>query len=145
MSWFERLAALYDTRIHAIPLYHEQRIIGAVADISASGELLGIRNIRFSAAVPVTERSAVRTNAVVPHPLFDTSEYLTTGNPRKHDAYLEQLSRWVDSPYSCKELRAVFSCVSRGLIAGDFPERGLIAFSVNGKGLDCRARRTSGH
>ena len=135
MSWFERLAALYDTQIHAIPLYHEQRVISAVANISSSGELLGIRNVRFSTAVPVTERSAVRTNAVVPHPLFDTSEYLTTRNPRKHDAYLEQLSRWVGSPYSCEELRAVFSCVSRWLIAGDFPERGLIGFSVNGEGL----------
>lgn len=135
MSWFERLAGLYDTQIHVVPLYHEQRVIVAVADISASGELLSVRKARFSAAVPVTERSAVRTNAVVPHPLFDTSEYLTTRNPRKHDAYLEQLSRWAGSPYSCAELMAVFSCVWRGLIKGDFPERGLIAFSVNGKGL----------
>lgn len=135
MSWFERLAALYDTQIHAIPLYHEQRVISAVADISSSGELLGVRHVRFSTAVPVTERSAVRTNAVVPHPLFDTSEYLTTSKPRNHNAYLEQLSRWIGSPYSCEELGAVFSCVSRGLISGKFPERGLIAFSVNSKGL----------
>ncbi|MGN1120396.1 MAG: type I-C CRISPR-associated protein Cas8c/Csd1 [Oscillospiraceae bacterium] len=132
MSWIERLAQLYDKTGGDAPLFHEQRRITRVAEIDAHGELLCIRQTDFTAPIPVTERSAVRTSAIVPHPLADRADYLSGENPRKFDAFVGQLSQWVGSENSCRELEAVLECVRRRKIPTDSAGQGVTMFSVDG-------------
>lgn len=131
MSWFERLVEFYGRLYDNAPLYHEMRQACAVADISESGALLSLCETTIIAAIPVTERSAVRTNAIQPHPLFDTVQYLGGGDYRRCDAYIGQLSRWAGSEFGCAELSAVLSFARKG-VPLDCAGRGVVLFSVNG-------------
>lgn len=135
MSWFEQLARLYEKLGEGLPPFHALRKTCAVAEITRDGTLISIKPADFSAAIPVTERSDGRTSAVLPHPLFDTPDYLSPADRNKNDEYIAQLEQWALSVYGDERLVSVLRCVKRGLFPKDFPKRGVVVFSVEGEPL----------
>lgn len=131
MSLFERLCEVYPLLGDKTPLFHEKRNISAVCRISLKGELLGTTLSEFTAAVPVTERSASRTFGIAPHPLFECRSYLLDDR-KKRESYLSALCEWDCSPFSCREIHAVRLCAERGDFPDTLPEKGLCAFSAGG-------------
>lgn len=91
--------------------------------------------------IPVTEESAGRVGSKpVPHPLCDQLGYVSSLEPEKKAAYLEQLSAWKESPYSHPIPEAVYAYVSQGTILDDLQKAGisteknkqLIRWRING-------------
>lgn len=91
--------------------------------------------------IPVTEKSGSRSGTLVaPHPLCDQLGYISTIDAQKRDAYLKQLSAWIQSEYSHPILDAVYSYVENGTILEDLQRAGistekskqLVRWRVNG-------------
>ncbi len=96
--------------------------------------------------IPVTEDSAVRSSAEVPHPLCDTlpyvagdfAEYCTDEkdvekSKKKFEAYSEQLKGWAESEYSHSKVRAIYSYISKKRMIADLVECGKIKLDEKGK------------
>ncbi len=84
--------------------------------------------------IPCTEDSASRAGkAEFPHPLCDKLQYVAgdyeeyggTKGCSSHQKYLEQLKAWCDSPHACKEVKIVFSYLSKGTVVSDLIAAGL--------------------
>lgn len=91
--------------------------------------------------IPVTEDSASRTSGACAHPLEDKLEYIAgdfekyTGidNSKKHGMYLEELSGWCESPYSCRQIEAVREYVERNSMMADLVRSGVLKVSEEGR------------
>lgn len=138
MHWLEQLTCFG----HDLPLYHAERNTDIELRLSMDGQFLGTSIGRVRAFIPVTERSASRTSAILPHALSDRLQYLWGG--KRTEMYLEALRRWADSEYGCQELHAVYSYIKGGSIIRDITSDGtelsglynsMVRFSVDGKAL----------
>lgn len=91
--------------------------------------------------IPVTEDSGGgRGNAIFPHPLADTLEYIAGdyGNfvkrskKEKFEKYILQLEKWASSPYSLPQINSVYQYLRKGRVMQDLMEAGFFSFE-NGK------------
>lgn len=86
--------------------------------------------------IPVTVESANRTSKnTKAHPLCDQLRYLAPFGGEKFAAYLEQLNRWTDSPFSQPKLRAIRQYIAAGSIVRE---------SCRGRGYHAGRERQSG-
>lgn len=91
--------------------------------------------------IPVTDKSASRTNGIAAHPLCDQLSYIALGHPKyrseigaeklggfakykdpyakKYDAYLEELKGWAESTYSHDIVKAVYNYIVKGELIED--------------------------
>lgn len=137
MSWMEKLCETYDANQSEIgeklyPLYHitQQAQIEVVLDLE--GNLIPGRSRVITekedrtTLIPCTEKSACRTSAPEPHPLFDklqylAFEYLKYGPEKKYDFpdYFKLLSAWCESPYALPQVKAVRAYLEKGTLISD--------------------------
>lgn len=82
--------------------------------------------------IPATEDSAGRTSAPSPHPLCDQLSYLGGYDKRKYELYLDQLGKWVNSPWTHPKARAVLAYIQSGTILSDLSGRKLIKLNEQG-------------
>ena len=126
---FSHQAGIYDN--HKEPLAPVGHII-----TSAQIEIMLDRNGKFLRAIPVgkdepkiiipvTEESSGRTSGICPHPLCDQIGYISSVNPKKHDAYVEQLTDWALSEYSHPMLKPILSYVKGKTILSDLAHSGI--------------------
>lgn len=92
--------------------------------------------------IPVTEASAARTNANVPHALCDVlpyvagdySEYADEKMPgEKFRLYSEALENWAQSKYSDDKVKAVYSYITGKTMVANLVESGILELDENGR------------
>lgn len=119
-----------------VPVSHQ--IINAELEITinAEGNFLSACSVSKENAaiiIPVTEQSAGRVGETsCAHPLCDQIRFLTPQYPQKYEAYLTQLHRWENSPYTHPKLHAIARYVEKGTILSDLAGFGLIALNEDG-------------
>lgn len=147
MSWNNELVKLFDAvwasgdeRLE--PVGHISATCQAEIEISEDGKFLSAKAVEKEDSrtiIPVTIKSAGRTNDPTPHPLNDKIEYvagdLAEYLPKdekggrgdiKHEAYLAGLKDWVDSEHSHPSVRAIYAYASKDTVAGDLIRSGVI-------------------
>ena len=82
--------------------------------------------------IPITEKSASRTNKPYPHPLCEQVFYLAPYGGDKYIEYLKQLEQWATSPFSHPKVRAVWQYIRGGTLLSDLSGCGLITLSDDG-------------
>lgn len=97
--------------------------------------------------IPTTEDSSTRGNGIAPHPLCDKLVYVA-GDYSDHvkgakkniaayfEAYIRQLSGWVQSSYSDKLIRPVYDYLRRGTLIADLLQCGVLKAAENSRFLD---------
>lgn len=132
-----------DIKEPLVPVSHQ--IIKAEIEITLNeeGEFLNARSVdkkHAAVIIPVTEQSSGRTgDTSCAHPLCDQIRFLTPQYPQKYEAYLTQLHRWENSPYSHPKLHAIARYVEKGTILTNLADLGLI--SLDEKGLPTKERQ----
>ncbi|MBQ7845354.1 MAG: type I-C CRISPR-associated protein Cas8c/Csd1 [Clostridia bacterium] len=94
--------------------------------INAEGTFVGAKQADKDQKIiiPVTEKSAGRSNNPPPHPLCEQVAFLLDWNGKLQD-YITQLTQWVNSPYSHPMLVAVLNYVRNGTMAEDLKSWGI--------------------
>lgn len=116
-----------------VPVSHQ--IINAELEITlnAEGNFLSACSVSKENAaiiIPVTEQSAGRVGETsCAHPLCDQIRFLTPQYSQKYEAYLTQLHRWENSPYTHPKLHAIARYVEKGTILSDLAGFGLISLN----------------
>lgn len=82
--------------------------------------------------IPVTEGSAGRTSAPCAHPLCDQLGYVAPRDAKKHALYLEALTDWAESRYTCPKLLPILNYVRRGTVLDDLSNAGIIQLTPEG-------------
>ena len=83
--------------------------------------------------IPVTEKSSGRAGTTIaPHPLCDQIGYISPTNADKYDAYVEQLTEWVESEYNHPMLKPILTYVKSKTLWNDLN----LSESVNVKEKD---------
>ena len=90
--------------------------------------------------IPVTVDSASRGNGNFPHLLCDKlcyvagdySEYTKEKKEKYHEAYMEGLKKWVDSPYTHKMIQAVYKYLKKETVIKDLLDIGILQLDEDG-------------
>lgn len=134
----KQYAGVYDANIKEplIPVSHQIANADLEITVDSEGNLLDARAVEKEAAatiIPVTELSSGRTgDTSCAHPLCDQIRFFSPMYPAKYEAYLTQLHRWEQSPYSHPKLSAIARYVEKGSILEDMARLGLISLKENG-------------
>ena len=134
----KQYAGVYDANIKEplIPVSHQIANADLEITLDSEGNLLDARTVEKEDAatiIPVTELSSGRTgDTSCAHPLCDQIRFFSPMYPAKYEAYLTQLHRWEQSPYSHPKLSAIARYVEKGSILEDMARLGLIALKENG-------------
>lgn len=134
----KQYAGVYDAKIKEplIPVSHQITNADLEITVDSEGNLLDARVVEKEAAatiIPVTELSSGRTgDTSCAHPLCDQIRFFSPMYPAKYEAYLTQLHRWEQSPYSHPKLSAIARYVEKGSILEDMARLGLITLKENG-------------
>ena len=134
----KQYAGVYDANIKEplIPVSHQIANADLEITLDSDGNLLDARTVEKEDAatiIPVTELSSGRTgDTSCAHPLCDQIRFFSPMYPAKYEAYLTQLHRWEQSPYSHPKLSAIARYVEKGSILEDMARLGLITLKENG-------------
>ncbi len=158
MSWISRLCETYDncsagvlkaeTEKSLLPIGHTTQYAQIEIVLDTDGNFLSARALDNNRAndeneaftiIPCTEDSANRTSGLEPHPLFDKLQYVAgdystyvPGKESGFDAYVNNLQRWCDSPYSHPMIHAVLSYVLKRTMIADLVSEKVLYFSESG-------------
>lgn len=116
------------------PLAHILQNAQIEISLSDAGQFQGASPVPKEDAktiIPATMESANRTSKAVPHPLCDQLGYLDPHGPLCEE-YIQQLTRWADSPFSHTKVRAVLRYIRGGTILQDLASAGLIELREDG-------------
>lgn len=106
-----------------IPIAHMLKNVDIEVTINIDGNFITAVEIDKSdnsTIIPATEKSSnSRTSGVEPHPLVDSLDYLSPGNTKKHQSFLELLSDWCKFDESNVKIQAVLKYVNKGSIKQD--------------------------
>lgn len=133
MGLFQKAYETYENHSHLAGIAGvSKEPLAPIAHIitSAQIEIILDQNGRFVKAsavakdepkiiIPVTEESSGRTSGVCPHPLCDQIGYISPANAKKYDAYVEQLTDWVQSEYDHPMLGPILGYVKGKTIMSD--------------------------
>lgn len=134
----KQYAGVYDANIKEplIPVSHQIANADLEITLDSEGNLLDTRTVEKEDAatiIPVTELSSGRTgDTSCAHPLCDQIRFFSPMYPAKYEAYLTQLHRWEQSPYSHPKLSAIARYVEKGSVLEDMARLGLITLKENG-------------
>ena len=110
------------------PVGHITTSANIEVTIDNNGKFISAAPVDKKAAkiiIPVTEESAGRTSGVCPHPLCDNIGYISPRNITKYNAYVNQLTAWVESEYSHPMLVSILNYVKGQTILADLVEAGI--------------------
>ncbi len=158
MSWIEKLCNTYDKNAGSqglIPLFHTGMNAHILVLIGKDGNFrtadLILEKADRPKIIPCTERSSARTSGPVPHPLFDSLQYLA-GDVETYAAsyfaamkaskraafenaqkeYLEQLKDWCDSPQGNPFVRPVLRYLEKKTLTADLIRSGILPLNPDG-------------
>lgn len=152
MSWIIDLYETYEANFDMdnmdfksnntpLPIAHTTQMAQIEVIIDEDGEFYDARAIEDKAdaltVIPVTEDSAARSSGPCSHPLEDKLEYVAgdyeeyTGknNDVKHGLYIEALSSWCQSDYSCKHIKAVKKYIEKNCMIKNLVTKGILKIS----------------
>lgn len=97
MIW-KNLIETYDKQRdawHICPIAHTQIIARIGIMLDEQSNILAVAKIRQSIFAPCTAKSECRSSNIVPHLVHDNASYVANINPKRHNAYITQLSDFV--------------------------------------------------
>ena len=150
MSWMNDLYLTYeacksevgivkDGQPVLLPIAHSTQNAQIEIVLNENSTIVRVLRIEKKDAVtviPVTEDSGCRAGSVVyPHPLADKLEYLAGDyvdyvsdcKQDKFPAYIEQLNKWADSPFTLPQIVCVRDYLQRRSIINDLQNAGLLS------------------
>ena len=156
MSWVTELYNLYDRNAEQagiinennpvlLPVYHTTVTAQIEVTLDYQGNFLKAVRIpeeEKSTVIPVTDKSSSRTNTPAPNPLCDNVKYLAGDYMRyvpgkdyskNHTMYLEELEKWVQSPYSHEKVEAIYRYLCQKTLMKDLIDAGVMETDDNGK------------
>lgn len=80
---------------HICPIAHTQIIARIGIMLDEQSNILAAAKIRQSIFAPCTAKSECRSSNIAPHLVHDNATYVANINPKRHDAYMTQLSEFV--------------------------------------------------
>lgn len=150
LSWTNELLAIYDYNCgrefsegepEMLPIAHSTANAQIEITVSEDGEFRGASAVDKSDAVtviPVTEDSATRSGSgAIPMPFDDKLVYIAgdyckyaVGKRAENEnfflAYMNQLRRWYESPYSNKAVKALYNYLDKRTITADLIRAGVL-------------------
>lgn len=157
MSWLNALYETYESNLSRIgddeirsgrefslmPIAHTTQTAQLEVTITETGEFHSVKVLdKISTLIPVSESSASRSGSkIAPHPLHDKLNYVAGdlvnyGGGKKEqeqfDAYINQLSEWVNFENNNPYLKAVYNYLKKKELIKDLVEEGVIVLD-NGK------------
>lgn len=81
---------------HICPIAHTQIIARIGIMLDEQSNILSAAKIRQSIFAPCTVKSECRSSNIAPHLIHDNASYITNVNPDRHEAYMEQLIKFVN-------------------------------------------------
>ena len=156
MDWVHELCDLYDKNQDLaglmlagqpvlLPLYHTTAAAQIEVVLDEEGNFLRARKVteeEKSTIIPVTDKSASRTAGIEPHPLCDNLKYLAGDYGsyisdkdcnKKHQLYMEQLEEWVESEFTHKKIKAVYSYLQKNVLMRDLIDTRVLETDENGE------------
>jgi CRISPR-associated protein Csd1 len=161
LNWMQEMIRIYDEYYsfgkNMNPLFHEEFNADLEITINAEGEMLNARIITDKeekrTIIPVTEKSAIRTNNVAkfPHPLSDQLRFIDANyseqyylknnngleikqvfsdNRKLNSLYKAGLKDWADYKYSHPKVHAIRKFIEKGNIICQLKERGVIEENI---------------
>lgn len=97
MIW-QDLIETYDKQAgtrHICPIAHTQIIARIGIMLDEQSNILAVAKIRQSIFAPCTAKSECRSSNIAPHLVHDNASYVTSINPKRHNAYIGQLNEFV--------------------------------------------------
>ena len=97
MIW-KKMIETYDSQCgarHICPIAHTQIIARVGVMLDEQSNILAAAKISQSIFAPCTAESECRTCNISPHLVHDNASYVANINPKRHDAYMAQLSEFV--------------------------------------------------
>ena len=160
MSWMSELSKLYDLEADIIgedidgktllPVYHstqKAQIDVFLYDDASFAYGKAVDESDSVTIIPTTEDSSTRSSGIAPHPLCDKLVYVA-GDYSDHvkgakkniaayfEAYIRQLSGWVQSAYSDRLIRTVYDYLRRGTLIADLLQCDVLKAAENSRFLD---------
>lgn len=155
MNWVRELYDLYEKNEKIaglmepeqpvlLPPYHTTAAAQIAVTVDQEGNFLYgeiVPDKERMTIIPATDKSAARTTGIEPHPLCDNLKYLAgdyavyvSGKDfrENHRQYMEQLEKWVESPYSHPKATAIYAYLRKNRIMRDLAECGVLAVAENG-------------
>ena len=146
MGLLQKAVETYDShRLYASQDREGQAMMAPVGHIITRAELeitldpdgsfvdaAAVDRIEPKIIIPATESSAGRTSAPCAHPLCDQIGYLIPANEKKYRLYIDQLSKWANSPYSHPKLAPVLRYVKGQTILSDLVRCSLVKLNEDG-------------
>ena len=139
-----------------LPMFHISQSAHIEVTVDPDGNFLLAKVIDREDApttIPCTEDSASRTSNVVSHVLHDklmyvAGDYLEYGGKSRgkvspYDMYIEQLTGWVNSPFSNPRVKAIYKYVKKGCLIRDLVASSIIILDKNGKMIEKWTKNTT--
>lgn len=147
LSWASKLLETYDICESEVGNVSENEMLLPMSHLTAKAqiEILISETGSFISAntvvdeesvtvIPVTEDSASRSSGVTPHPLHDKliyiakdyATYTEKDNKAQWNAHQELLKLWVDSPYTCMDVQAIYAYLEKGSVLHDLICAGIL-------------------
>ena len=142
MSWTQELYKVYEQQCGIehndgsllLPVSHSTANAQIEVTLKQDGSFVSSKALTKddgkNTIIPVTEDSGARANGVFPMPFADKLLYIAGDYPQYatgkradnrlfYQAYLEQLGRWHNSPYTHPAVDAVYAYISQGTLMKD--------------------------
>ena len=164
MSWIRDLCDVYDRNekiagvytegrygepLILVPIYHSTMAAHVTITIDDKGNFIRADKVpknQKMTLVPVTEKSATRSNNIAPMPLCDYLRYVAgdflsfvpVGSLKGNDSecfplYLNQLKASAESEYSHPKVRAVYAYIEKACMTADLIEAGILKTTEDGR------------
>ena len=160
MSWMSELSKLYDLEkeiigeeyngITLLPVYHstqKAQIDVFLYDDASFAYGKAVDESDSVTIIPVTEDSSTRSSGIAPHPLCDKLVYVAgdycdyVKGAKKNtadyfEAYIMQLSDWVQSAYTDRSIKTIYEYLRRGTLIADLLKCCALKTAENSQYLD---------
>ena len=151
LSWTQELYKVYEQQCGMdsddgkvlLPVSHSTANAQIEVTLKQDGSFVSARQLTkeegLNTIIPVTEDSGGRTSGICAMPLADKLIYLSgdyhayTGknNLPHYGAYIEQLGRWHNSPYTHPAVDAVYAYISQGTLMKDLIDCHVLTIDEN--------------
>lgn len=140
----------YPVQLVLLPIFHTTVTAQITVTIDEKGNFIGAEPVTMEdrlTIIPVTEKSASRTNKEWPHPFCDNLKYLAgdykdyyQGENQNitvyYQSYITALEAWAKSQYKHKKVQALYSYLAKSCLIRDLAMAEVIKLDSSGKMLD---------
>lgn len=133
-----------EAKYSLLPISHTTQTSHIEITVTINGDFYDAQVVENETIIlPFTEESGGRAGKnYVPHVLHDKLMYVAgdyakyTGESDKEEAYqkyINQLGKWIDSPYSHKYIEAIYKYVKKGTVIHDLVDKKILYCDSSGK------------